>query len=253
MKFTTSLDPVNSEPEDNKKVMGDLSTRRLYPDIICYMQNTERIRLLADVPTHGFGLLGGLAHSVLAEYDGVALPAPQLHLGQNTLPDPPLPLPAQVPFGDLKEGWRECGKDLVNFLETGARTLRAQATPDISQYSQQVRILQKVLRFDAIAMVWESHMTRPAGATRWSLAEDVAGGRRDPEESAPVLAVPAVVTWVVDRAGNSLLGWFPAAGTRADIEILGDAITTDDRIVALLRDVLLAQYAWTSIVFGLVS
>jgi hypothetical protein len=225
------------------------------------MQNTEQIRLLAGVPNHGFGLLGGLAHSVLAEYVGVPLTAPRLHLGQNTLPHPPLPLPAHVPFGHLDEGWRECGEDLVGFLEAGARALRTQATPDVSRYSLQIRTLQKVLRFDAIAMVWKGRMTRPAeDNVTWSLAADVLSGRRDGTESEPGFSVPAVVTWVVDRVGDTVFGWFPAAGTVADIQITSEAVTTDDpdavtaddRIVALLRDVLLAQYAWTSIVFGLV-
>lgn len=237
----------------SKKIFRNLSTQRLSHDTICCMQNTERIRLLAGVPNHGSGLLGGLAHSVLAEYPGVPLQAPRLHLGQNILPDPPLPLPAQVPFGDLNQGWEECGKDLVKFLELGARTLRAQATPDISRYSQQIRILQKVLRFDAIAMIWEGAMIAPADSgARWTLAAEVSAGRRDPKGHDPAPPVPAVVTWAVDRAGHSLLGWFPAAGTCADIEIVGDAPSTEDHIIALLRDVLLAQYAWTSTVFGLV-
>ena len=243
----------------SQKIFGNLSTQRLFRDTICYMENTEQIRLLAGVPNHGFGLLGGLAHSVLAEYEGVPLLAPRLHLGQNTLPDPPIPLPAQVPFGDLYRGWKECGKDLVSFLELGARTLRAQPTPDISRYSKQIRILQKVLRFDAIAMVWEGSMIRPtSGMANRSLAVAANAGRRDaegpddPREPDPSTGVPAVVAWVVDRAGNSLLGWFPAAGTCADIEIIGDPVTTEDKIVALLREVLLAQYAWTSIVFRLV-
>jgi hypothetical protein len=225
----------------SQKIFSNLSTHRLFRDTICYMENTEQIRLLAGVPNHGFGLLGGLAHSVLVEYEGVPLPAPRLHLGQNTLPDPPIPLPAQVPFGDLRQGWNECGRDLVRFLELGARTLRAQATPDISHYSKQIRILQKMLRFDAIALVWEGRLTG-------------AGQPPQPDPSAGVPdGVPAVVAWVVDRKGNALLGWFPAAGTSADIEISGDAVTAEDEIVALLREVLLAQYAWTSIVFRLVS
>lgn len=237
----------------SQKILDNLSTRPLFHDTIFYMQNTDQIRLLADVPDHGFGLLGRLAHSVLTEYVDAPLQAPRLHLGQNTLPHPPLPLPAYVPFGDLSEGWQECGKDLISFLKAGARSLRAQAIPDISEYSQQIRILQKVLRFDAIAMVWEGRMMRPADSVAsWSLAADVLAGRRDPAGSDPAIAVPAVVTWVVDRAGTSLLGWYPAAGTCADIQIIGDAVTADDRIVALLRDVLLAQYAWTSTVFGLV-
>jgi hypothetical protein len=217
------------------------------------MENTEQIRLLAGVPNHGFGLLGGLAHSVLAEYEGVPLLAPRLHLGQNTLPDPPIPLPAQVPFGDLYRGWTECGRDLVSFLELGARTLRAQPTPDISRYGLQIRILQKMLRFDAIVMVWRGRMIRPASSTaNWSLAVAANAGGADQREPDSSAGVPAVVAWVVDRTGNSLLGWFPADGTCADIEIIDDAVTAEDTIVALLREVLLAQYAWTSIVFRLV-
>jgi len=217
------------------------------------MQNTDQIRPLTDVPNHGFGLLGGLAHSVLAEYAGIPLPAPRLHLGQNTLPNPPFPMAAQVPFGDLSLGWRECDEDLIRFLETGARALRAQPTPDVSAYSQHVRILQRVLRFDAIAMVWQGRMIRPADSVAsWSLAADVLAGRSDARDSDPTVAVPAVVTWAVDRAGNALLGWFPAADRGAEIELMGDAVSADNRIVALLRDVLLAQYAWTSAVFGVV-
>jgi hypothetical protein len=60
-----------------------------------------------------------------------------------------------------------------------------------------------------------------------------------------------MVALAVDRAGNALAGRIPAAGTSADIEII-DEPSADDLIVGLLRDVLLAQYEWTSAVFGLV-
>jgi hypothetical protein len=184
------------------------------------MANKDHIRPLAGVPDHGFGLLGRLAHSVLAEYAGTALPVPHLHLGQNTLPNPPFPMAAEVPFGDLSEGWQECGEDLATFLRAGARALRNQPIPDIAVYSERIRILQRVLRFDSIAMVWQD----------------------------PGRAAFSMVAVAVDRAGNALAGRIPAGGTSADIEI----IEADDTIVALLRDVLLAQYEWTSAVFGLV-
>ena len=80
------------------------------------MGTKDPIRPLAGSPDHGFGFLGRLMHSVLAEYAGTVPPVPYLHLGQNTLPNPPFPMPAQVPFGDLSEGWRECGEDLAMFL-----------------------------------------------------------------------------------------------------------------------------------------
>lgn len=188
------------------------------------MANKDHIRPLAGVPDHGFGLLGRLTHSVLAEYAGTALPVPHLHLGQNTLPNPPFPMAAEVPFGDLSEGWQECGEDLAVFLKAGARALRNQPIPDISVYSERIRILQRVLRFDSIVMVWQ-----------------------DPGRAAfPMVAV------AVDRAGNNLAGRIPAGGTAADIEIIDEQPAADDIVVELLRDVLLAQYEWTSAVFGLV-
>jgi hypothetical protein len=188
------------------------------------MANKDHIRPLAGVPDHGFGLLGRLAHSVLAEYADTALPVPHLHLGQNTLPNPPFPMAAEVPFGDLSEGWQECGEDLAAFLTAGARALRGQPVPDVSAYSERIRILQRVLRFDSIAMAWHD----------------------------PRRAAFSVVALVVDRAGNTLAGRIPAGGTSADIEISDDEPAVDDTIAALLRDVLLAQYEWTSAVFGLV-
>jgi len=188
------------------------------------MANKDHIRPLAGIPDHGFGLLGRLAHSVLAEYAGTAPTVPHLHLGQNTLPNPPFPMAAQVPFGDLSEGWQECGADLAAFLKAGARALRSQPVPDVSAYSERIRTLQRVLRFDSIAMVW-----------------------RDPGRAAfSMVAVAA------DRAGNALAGRILAGGTSADIEIVDDEPPGGDIIVVLLRDVLLAQYEWTSAVFGLV-
>jgi len=188
------------------------------------MADKDQIRPLAGVPDHGFGLLGRLAHSALAEYAGAAPSVPHLHLGQNTLPNPPFPMAAEVPFGDLSEGWRECGEDLAEFLRAGARALRNQPIPDVSAYGEQIRILQRVLRFDSIAMVWH-----------------------DPDRAAL-----SMVALAVDRAGNALAGRIPAGGTAADIEIVDGESPAGDMIAVLLRDVLLAQYEWTSKVFGLV-
>lgn len=189
------------------------------------MANKEQIRPLAGVPDHGFGLLGRLVHSVLAEYAGASLSVPRLHLGQNTLPNPPFPMAAEVSFGDLSEGWLECGEDLAVFLQTGTEVLRNQAIPDISAYTEDVRVLQRVLRFDSIAMVW-----RDAGRPSFSL-----------------------VALAVDRAGNFLVGWIPSGGTTRDIELADEAPTSDDKVLAaLLHEVLQAQYEWTTTAFGLV-
>jgi hypothetical protein len=130
---------------------------------------------------------------------------------------------AEVPFGDLSEGWQECGEDLAMFLQAGARALRNQPIPDISAYSERIRTLQRVLRFDSIAMVWHD----------------------------PARVAFSMVAVAVDRTGNALAGRIRAGGTSADIEITDDE-PPDDVIAGLLRDVLLAQYEWTAAVFGLV-
>ena len=186
------------------------------------MASNQQIRPLVGVPDHGFGLLGRLAHSVLAEYAGAPLSVPRLHLGQNTLPDPPFPLPTQVPFGDLSLGWLECDESLAMFLQTGIMELRSQPIPDTSEYREEIRILQRVLRFDSIAMVWHD-----PGRAKFSL-----------------------VALAVDRAGNALAGRLPAGGSAADIEVTDDKPSADDMIVALLHEVLQAQYEWTTTAFG---
>ena len=161
--------------------------------------------------------LGGQLHFVPP-------PVPRLHLGQNTLPDPPFAMAAEVPFGDLTRGWRECHQSLVAFLQSGVMALRTQPIPDISTYSEQVRILQRVLRFDSIAMVWCD----------------------------PGRAMFSLVALAVDRAGNALAGRLPSGGGLADIEVTDERSTADDLIVALLHEVLQAQYEWTTTAFGLV-
>ena len=188
------------------------------------MASNQQICPLAGVPDHGFGPLGRLVHSVLAEYAGAPVPVPRLHLGQNTLPDPPFPMPTRVPFGDLSLGWLECNESLAMFLQNGITALRSQPIPDISDYREEIRILQRVLRFDSIAMVWHD---------------------RD-------RAMFSMVALAVDRAGNALAGRLPSGGTVADIEVTDDESSDDDVIVALLHEVLQAQYDWTTTAFGLV-
>jgi hypothetical protein len=189
-----------------------------------FMPFRDQIRPLAGVPDHGLGLLGRLVHSVLAEYAGTSPSVPRLHLGQNTLPNPPFPMAAEVPFGDLSEGWQECHQSLATFLQSGVLALRRQPIPDISAYSEQIRILQRVLRFDSIAMVWHD----------------------------PSRAMYSLVALAVDRAGNALAGWVPEGGTAADIEVTHERSIADDIIVALLHELLQAQYDWTTTAFGLV-
>jgi len=131
---------------------------------------------------------------------------------------------AEVPFGDLSEGWHECHQSLAAFLQSGVIALRSQPIPDISAYSEQIRILQRVLRFDSIAMVWH-----------------------DPDRT-----MFSLFALAVDRAGNALAGWVPDGGTAADIELTDERSIADDILVALLHELLQAQYEWTTTAFGLV-
>ena len=71
--------------------------------------------------------------------------------------------------------------------------------------------------------------------------------RRDPR-----LAGFSMVALVVDRTGNCLAGRVPDGGDATDIEVVRGEPPAGDGIAVLLHDVLLAQYEWTSAVFGAV-
>lgn len=132
---------------------------------------------------------------------------------------------AEVPFGDLSTGWLECGEDVAAFLQSGTVMLRKQAIPDVSTFTEEVRILQRALRFDSIAMVWH-----------------------DPDR--PSFSLVALA---IDRAGNFLAGRIPDGGGADDIELTDEAPTAGDEFLAvLLHELLQAQYEWTTAVFGLV-
>jgi len=165
-------------------------------------------------------------HSILAEYVDIQPSMPHLHLGQNTLPNPPFPLPTGIYFGDLTEGWCECDQDIATFLREGVDALRRQPIPDISAFTEEIRLLQRVLRFDSIVMAW-----------------------RDAEHPAFSL-----VALAVDRAGNFLAGRVPDSGTEADIEVTEEAPDARDKaFLGLLHELLQAQYDWTTTTFGLVQ
>jgi hypothetical protein len=55
------------------------------------------------------GPLGQFAHAVTADYLGNPPGSPAFHIGYNTLPDPPYPMPSRV-YHDLDtlDGWLAC-------------------------------------------------------------------------------------------------------------------------------------------------
>jgi hypothetical protein len=216
------------------------------------MSSPEQLRPLNGMRDHGFGPIGQLAHGVLADYLGAPPPAPRLHLGQNTLPDPPFPLASHIAFPAVDGGWEKCGEDLPTFLAASARSLRAQPVPASSVFSEQQRMMQRMLRMDSIALAWQARMILPVESVpSWTLTADILAGRADPTDLDPDDSNPALLTWVVDRSGTALLAWTPADGA-ADQIAVSDALDHDDPIIALLADLLDAQYTWTVAAFGAV-
>ncbi|HUN32092.1 MAG TPA: hypothetical protein VMU95_08720 [Trebonia sp.] len=203
-------------------------------------------------PDHGFGTLGQFAHAVTAVYLDEAPKAPAFHIGYNTLPDPPYPMPSRICHQqDTQEAWLGCGQDLSVFLESGARSLRAQPVPDGDSLDEQARIMQYLLRIDAMALAWKAHMVQPTrSVASWTLAADLLAGKAAPADIGPEGSEEALVTWAIDRAGMALLAWAPVNGAEDDIAVAAGAVAAPGDIAGLLGEVLHAQYAWTVATFG---
>jgi hypothetical protein len=214
------------------------------------MSPPETLRSIGQEPDHGHGRLGQFVHSVLAEYLPDPPSVPRLHLGQNTLPDPPFPLSSHIPYAIPDGAWDNCGRDLLVFLESGAQSMRAQPTPDGAAFSQQHRMMQRLLRMDAIALALKAQTLRATDSVaNWTLAADALAGSVDPADLDEADGVASVAAWAADRAGTSLLGWGPLGGTSEQIAV-SDDLALDDPVIMLLREILDAQYAWTTKVFG---
>lgn len=204
------------------------------------------------VPDHGFGPIGQLARGVLTEYIDDAAPEPRLHLGHNTLPNPPFPVSGHIAYPVVASAWQQCGQDLLTFLALAARSLRAQPKAPSPGLSEQHQTLNRLLRVDSIAMAWEVRVVLPTESVAgWTLAADALAGKVGREElDGAAVAEPAIAVWAVDRAGVGLIMWAPSNGTAEEIACGADLLDTTDPIVAHLADVLDAQYEWTTTVFG---
>jgi hypothetical protein len=214
------------------------------------MSPPEKLRPFGQEPDHGHGMLGRLAHSVLSEYLDAPPSCPRLHLGQNTLPDPPFALTTHIPYAIPDGAWDNCEHDLIVFLESGAQSLRAQPVPDGAAFSEEHRLMQRMLRMDSIALTWKAQTLRPTeSVANWTLTADALAGRLDPSDLTSADSTPAIAVWATDRSGATLLGWAPAGGSVEEVHI-GDDLSTDDPIIELLAEMLDAQYTWTTRVFG---
>jgi hypothetical protein len=152
----------------------------------------------------------------------------------------------------VEGAWRLCGQDLFAFLALAARSLRAQPKPPGSAFSEQNRLLKRLLRIDSIALAWEVRVVLPTESVAgWTLAADALAGRVGRQDlDATDVAEPAVAVWAVDRAGAALIMWAPANGTAEDIACGENLLDADDPVVAHLTDVLDAQYTWTCAALG---
>jgi hypothetical protein len=218
------------------------------------MSSTEQLQSLEGEPDLGLGPLGQLTHSVLRGYleADSQIVVPRLHLGQNTLPNPPFPMSSHLAFPDVPGAWEACGKNLLVFLEAGARSLRIQSIPPVSEFGEEHRMLRKLLRTDSIAMALRVRYVMPTESVEgWTATADALAGRLSLYDLDPEVAGDAYVVWGVDRAGTAILMWAPAGSTEEDIGSLREFLKPEDPIVAHLMEVLDAQYTWTSKVFGI--
>lgn len=240
--------PQRAPPEDPTLSVTSCVCRETVSD----MSSPGQLQTIAEVPDHGFGPLGELAHGVLAECLGVPPTEPRLYLGYNTLPDPPFPASGYIAFPAVADAWRHCGQDLRVFLASAAGSLRAQPRTSAAAFSEQHQMLNRMLRVDSIALVWEVRLVRPTESVAgWTLTADALAGRAGREESGGTAAAePALAAWALDRAGSALLMFAPTDGTADDIRDAGDLRDAADPVVTHLADVLNAQYEWTSAVFG---
>ena len=178
--------------------------------------------------------------------------APELHVGCNTLPDPPYPMPSRLRHeADTLRGWLACDQDLRFFLESGACSLRDQPVPSPESFDAQTRMMQYLLRIDSMALAWKARVVNPVESVgSWTLAADLLAGRAVPGDITPDVSEEVLMAWVVDRAGGALLAVAPAGGTEEDITVAATYPDALDEIAGLIRNLLDAQYAWTFAVFG---
>jgi hypothetical protein len=205
-----------------------------------------------ESPDHWLGLLGRLAHAVTADYLGNPPASPAFHIGYNTLPDPPYPMPSRIRHDlDTLDGWLACGQDVHLFLEAGLRSLRAHPVADPASFDDQTRLVHYLLRTDAMALAWRARVVHPTqSVAAWTLAADLLAGRAGPGDLTPDASEAVIVTVAVDRAGATLLAYASSTGTQDDILVAGTSGSAMDDVAVPLRDLLDAQHAWAIATFG---
>ncbi|MUL44236.1 hypothetical protein FZ103_24260 [Streptomonospora sp. PA3] len=218
------------------------------------MDATGMLQSAESLPDHGQGRLGKIAHGALADAvtPGAAAEHPRLYVGYNTLPDPPFPMAGFLGNDAMRGAWRACGGELWTFLAEGARSLRESPVPQPGSVDERSRSLQRMMRVDAMVLVWSAHLITPEECEGGrALAANIAEGYLRPGDlDASPAARPCVAAWAVDRAGTGLILWRedPAADGGAAPDCT--PTSTRDPVVAGIAELLDAQYTWTATAFG---
>jgi hypothetical protein len=219
------------------------------------MSETTRLQPVTDLPDHGLGGLGQVAHGVLRA-TRAADPSRQARLffGLNTLPDRPFPLVAYIRFPTAPGSWKACGGNVVGFLEAGARSIRDHPVPPPSTFGPEYHRVQRLLRQDAIVMSYPAYMVLPQEdpGGRALLANLVEGYLRPGDLELSPAARLIDLVWAVERSGTRLIMAAPPDADGEEVILLkNDEFGGGGTVVLdLLADLLDAHYTWTCKVFG---
>jgi hypothetical protein len=216
------------------------------------MAGLDQLRFVRREPDEELTALGQFAGSVVADCLRDLLAPPRLHLGLNTLPDPPVPIVAHVPLAIPEDAWPSCDEDLLAFLDTAGRMLSNQWPSPDSAFDPATRNPRRMLRPDSIALVWKARMVVAADgdASLILVRELMEGSELDQSYLDPTIGRPGLMAWAIDRAGFGLLAWSIADVPDGPISVGDEVLDPDDEVFRLLATILATQYAWASHTFG---
>lgn len=208
---------------------------------------------VANLPDHGHGGLGQVAHGALTAHPPCDTLYPRLFLGYNTMPDPPFPMTGYLPWDTDPRVWAAVDDDPAAYLKLAAASLRAQPVPPRNSFDDARQRLAALMRVDALVLVTTGRLLVPQEneASRALLANLAEGFYRDGDAEACVGARESGVAVAVDRAGWKVALVAPRKDSgEYEAPFTGDGATAGV-LLDLLADVLDAQYSWTRAAFAL--
>lgn len=209
------------------------------------MSDLDQIRFLEHGRDDGLTLLGRLAGAMLAESLGDPPAAPRIHLGMNTLPDPPYPIAAHVPLALPGDAWQRCGQDLLAFLSAGMRVADRSAGSAAPASSPATGTSIRLMRPDSIVLAWKAVVIGAAGCTGSLILvpELMDGGMPDLRHLDPAILRPGLAAWAVDRAGLAVFAWARSDIANSPVTVGNEALDPDDEVFRRLAAILAEQYA----------